>query len=191
VRADYRQRIKDLRERLDRLDDADAAVRDARRESGFHLVALAGYTNAGKSTLLRRLADDLAVEENDHRHDDLRETAASRDRLFETLDTTTRRATVGDRRVLLTDTVGFVSDSRTDGCWQSKATLYSAAVGTEQVLAPDESVSSAFTVLTDGACPGSGTCTFENAITVSDGTDRRRSAFGRDFTEARRSRAAA
>jgi GTP-binding protein HflX len=102
VRADYRQRIKDLRERLDRLDDADAAVRDARRESSFHLVALAGYTNAGKSKLLRRLADDLDVEENDHRHDDLRETAASRDRLFETLNTTTRRVTVGDRRVLLT-----------------------------------------------------------------------------------------
>jgi hypothetical protein len=40
------------------------------------------------------------------------------------------------------------------------------------VLAPDESVSSAFTVLTDGACPGSGTCTFENAITVSDGRER-------------------
>ena len=60
-------------------------------------MALAGYTNAGKSTLLRRLAENLAVDENDARHDDLAETAASRDRLFETLDTTTRRAEVGDR----------------------------------------------------------------------------------------------
>jgi GTP-binding protein HflX len=109
MRADYKQRIKSLREELGQLDDADASVRDARRESGFDLVALAGYTNAGKSTLLRRLADALAVDENAG-HDDLTDTAASRDRLFETLNTTTRRATLGERRVLVTDTVGFVSD---------------------------------------------------------------------------------
>ena len=109
LRADYKQRIKHLREELDQLDDADDGLREARRESGFDLVALAGYTNAGKSTLLRRLADDLAVDENDG-HGDLTDTAASRDRLFETLNTTTRRATVGERRVLLTDTVGFVDD---------------------------------------------------------------------------------
>jgi len=110
LRADYKQRIRNLRDELDKRDDEDAAVREARHESGFDLVALAGYTNAGKSTLLRRLADELAVDENATRHDDLAETAASRDRLFETLDTTTRRATVGDRDVLVTDTVGFVSD---------------------------------------------------------------------------------
>ncbi|MFC3478105.1 GTPase HflX [Halobacterium litoreum] len=110
MRADYKQRIKHLRDELDQLDDADGDLRDARRESGFDLVALAGYTNAGKSTLLRRLADDLSVEENAVQHDDLDDTAASRDRLFETLDTTTRRATVDDHRVLLTDTVGFVDD---------------------------------------------------------------------------------
>ena len=109
LRADYRQRIKRLEADLDDLDDADGSVREARRESGFDLVALAGYTNAGKSTLLRRLADDLAVDENEG-HGDLTDTAASRDRLFETLNTTTRRATVADRRVLLTDTVGFVDD---------------------------------------------------------------------------------
>ncbi|WP_232687267.1 GTPase HflX [Halobacterium zhouii] len=110
MRADYKQRIKNVREQLDQLDDADDDARRERHEAGFDLVALAGYTNAGKSTLLRRLAEDHAVEENDARHDDLGETAASRDRLFETLNTTTRRATLGDRRVLLTDTVGFVSD---------------------------------------------------------------------------------
>jgi GTP-binding protein HflX len=110
LRADYKQRIRKRQEQLEQLHDADDELRVARRESGFDLVALAGYTNAGKSTLLRRLADDLAVDANDVQHDDLEETAASRDRLFETLNTTTRRATVGDRRVLLTDTVGFVSD---------------------------------------------------------------------------------
>ncbi|WP_336035281.1 GTPase HflX [Halobacterium yunchengense] len=110
LRADYKQRIHDLEAELDQLDDRDEDARSRRHEAGFDLVALAGYTNAGKSTLLCRLADDLDVDANDRRHDDLAETAASRDRLFETLDTTTRRATVGDRRVLLTDTVGFVSD---------------------------------------------------------------------------------
>ncbi|MCF2242126.1 GTPase HflX, partial [Halobacterium salinarum] len=87
LKADYRQRITDRRAELDRLDDADDGLREARRESGFDLVALAGYTNAGKSTLLRRLADDLAVDENDG-HGDRTDTAASRDRLFETLNTT-------------------------------------------------------------------------------------------------------
>jgi GTP-binding protein HflX len=110
MRADYKQRIKHVREQLDQLDDADDDARSDRHAAGFDLVALAGYTNAGKSTLLRRLADDHDVAENDERHDDLGETAASRDRLFETLNTTTRSATVGDRDVLVTDTVGFVSD---------------------------------------------------------------------------------
>lgn len=108
VRAAYKREIKHLEQQLDQLGDEDATRRADRHESGFDLVALAGYTNAGKSTLLRRLADDLAVE--DDRHRDLSEEASVEDRLFETLGTTTRRATIDDRRVLLTDTVGFISD---------------------------------------------------------------------------------
>ncbi|MFC7096252.1 GTPase HflX [Halobaculum marinum] len=115
---DVERRIDDLERRLAEATDAAADRRSRRREEGFDLVALAGYTNAGKSTLLRRLADDLAVDADDdgtEDHDgtaaaDVTETATVADRLFETLETTTRRATLGGRRVLLTDTVGLVTD---------------------------------------------------------------------------------
>ena len=112
IRANYRRQIRELEAELADIDATDAERRQARHEAGLDLVALAGYTNAGKSTLLRRLADDLAVDQNEERHDDLDATAQSRDQLFTTLDTTTRRATLDavDRRLLLTDTVGFVSD---------------------------------------------------------------------------------
>jgi GTP-binding protein HflX len=107
---DIKNQIADIKRELDSIADKEATRRERRRESGFDLVALAGYTNAGKSTLMRRLAADLAVDENEDRHPDLETTAESEDRLFTTLGTTTRRADTGCRDVLLTDTVGFVSD---------------------------------------------------------------------------------
>src|SRR5215831_18510705 len=68
--------------------------RKARSRSSLATVALVGYTNAGKSTLLNRLTDAGALVE---------------DRLFATLDPTTRRlALPGGEPVLVTDTVGFV-----------------------------------------------------------------------------------
>ncbi len=73
-------------------------------------MALAGYTNAGKSTLLQRLAEELEIGANDELHPDLDPTAEAEDRLFTTLGTTTRKADIERRDVLLTDTVGFISD---------------------------------------------------------------------------------
>jgi GTP-binding protein HflX len=107
---DIKKRISRIKEELATIEETDAHRREQRRESGFDLVALAGYTNAGKSTLLRRLAAELSVDENENRHPDLDRTAASEDRLFTTLGTTTRRLEMDARDVLLTDTVGFVSD---------------------------------------------------------------------------------
>ena len=107
---DIKAQISRTKQELDDIADKEETRRERRRESGFDLVALAGYTNAGKSTLMRRLADDLDVGENDDLHPDLDPTAESEDRLFTTLGTTTRRADTGTRDVLLTDTVGFVSD---------------------------------------------------------------------------------
>ncbi|MFB6156975.1 MAG: GTPase HflX [Haloferacaceae archaeon] len=107
---DIKKQIAEIERELDRLAEKEETRREQRRESGFDLVALAGYTNAGKSTLLRRLAADLDVDENADLHPDLDPTAASEDRLFTTLGTTTRRAEAGNREVLLTDTVGFISD---------------------------------------------------------------------------------
>jgi GTP-binding protein HflX len=105
-KTDIKDRISRIRDELDALSERDEAWRRERRDSGFELVALAGYTNAGKSTLMRSLAD---VEETSD-HPDVDDTAESRNELFTTLGTTTRRMEVPGRDVLLSDTVGFISD---------------------------------------------------------------------------------
>lgn len=107
---DIKAQISNIKQELDAIAEKEENRRAERRESGFDLVALAGYTNAGKSTLMRRLAADLDIDENEDLHPDLQTTAESRDNLFTTLGTTTRRADTGVRNVLLTDTVGFISD---------------------------------------------------------------------------------
>lgn len=107
---DIKARISRIRDELADIEATERHRRQQRRESGFDLLALAGYTNAGKSTLLRRLAADMTVDENEGLHADLSATAKSEDRLFTTLGTTTRRADFERRDVLITDTVGFVSD---------------------------------------------------------------------------------
>jgi GTP-binding protein HflX len=107
---DIKKQISNIRDELQSIEETEQHRREQRRESGFDLVALAGYTNAGKSTLLRRLAADVDVDENEQLHPDLDATAESEDRLFTTLGTTTRRAELDRRDVLVTDTVGFISD---------------------------------------------------------------------------------
>jgi GTP-binding protein HflX len=107
---DIKARISRIRDELENIEKTERQRREQRRESGFELVALAGYTNAGKSTLLQALADDLEVGENADLHPDLDPTAERQDRLFTTLGTTTRRMEMDRRDVLLTDTVGFISE---------------------------------------------------------------------------------
>ena len=88
-----RRRITLLRERLRKLSRQRDVRRKERRRTETPTVALAGYTNAGKSTLLNALTDaGVSV----------------RDRLFETLDPVTRGFEEEGRRYLVTDTVGFV-----------------------------------------------------------------------------------
>ncbi|MEF8881151.1 MAG: GTPase HflX [Halapricum sp.] len=107
---DIKNQIANIREELQSIEETEQHRREQRRESGFDLVALAGYTNAGKSTLLRQLADDIDVDVNEDLHPDLDATAESEDRLFTTLGTTTRKTELERRDVLVTDTVGFISD---------------------------------------------------------------------------------
>jgi GTP-binding protein HflX len=107
---DIKARISRIRDELEDIEQTEQHRREQRRESGFDLVAMAGYTNAGKSTLLRRLAEDLDIDENEELHPDLDTTAESEDRLFTTLGTTTRKAEMDRRDVLVTDTVGFITD---------------------------------------------------------------------------------
>jgi GTPase len=88
-----RRRITLLRRRLRNLERQRATRRRERRRSETPTIALAGYTNVGKSTLLNALTSaNVTVD----------------DRLFETLDPTTRAFEHAGRRYLLTDTVGFI-----------------------------------------------------------------------------------
>ena len=87
------RRITLLRRRLKEVSRHRATRRKQRERSEVPTVALAGYTNVGKSTLLNRLTD-AGVSVND--------------RLFETLDPTTRGFEYDGRRYLVTDTVGFI-----------------------------------------------------------------------------------
>jgi len=88
-----RRRVTLLRDRLRRLAKQRATRRKSRRRSETPTIALAGYTNVGKSTLLNALTDaGVSVD----------------DRLFETLDPTTRGFEFEGRRYLVTDTVGFI-----------------------------------------------------------------------------------
>jgi GTP-binding protein HflX len=88
-----RRRVSLLKERLEELEKQRDVRRKERRRSETPTVALAGYTNVGKSTLLNVLTDA---------------SVSVRDRLFETLDPTTRGFEYDGRRYLVTDTVGFV-----------------------------------------------------------------------------------
>ena len=134
-----KNRIAELERRIDALPSPAEQYRERRREQGFDLVTVAGYTNAGKSTLLHRLADELDLAAADPDHPDEDATAAVEDRLFKTLETTTRRATLDGRPVLFTDTVGFVDDLPHWLVESFSETLSEAAAADAVVLVVDAS----------------------------------------------------
>ncbi|MFL5827253.1 MAG: GTPase HflX [Thermoleophilaceae bacterium] len=88
-----RDRISALKRRLEHTKATRGVMRRERERAALPTVALAGYTNAGKSTLLNALTGA---------------SAGVRDRLFHTLDPTTRSFEIEGRTYLLTDTVGFI-----------------------------------------------------------------------------------
>ena len=104
-----RARISTLRRELERLERRRAVQSKARWDSGVYRVALVGYTNAGKSTLLNRLTGaDVYV----------------RDELFATLDPTTRALDLDEgRKITVTDTVGFIQKLPTMLVESFKSTL--------------------------------------------------------------------
>jgi GTP-binding protein HflX len=90
-----RRQLSRIEDELVRLETDHRMRRQQRRKRGFHMVAIAGYTNAGKSTLLNSLTSEKALVE---------------DRLFSTLSTTTGRLEGDNKQILLTDTIGLLSD---------------------------------------------------------------------------------
>ena len=94
-RRHIRERIARLQHELDQVRQVRAVQRERRMKNSVPVVAIVGYTNAGKSTLLNHLTDAGIPANN---------------RLFDTLDTTSRQLTVSDNLdVILTDTVGFIA----------------------------------------------------------------------------------
>lgn len=93
-RRHIRRRIDKLKEDLEQVRQVRAVQRRQRKKTELPMVAIVGYTNAGKSTLLNALTD-AGIEAND--------------RLFDTLDPTTRKKRISDtQEILLSDTVGFI-----------------------------------------------------------------------------------
>ena len=89
-----RQRIDVLKRQLKELESQREVARSRRVKNQIPVIALVGYTNAGKSTWFNRLTNSGVLEE---------------DKLFATLETTTRKATLpSGREVLFSDTVGFI-----------------------------------------------------------------------------------
>lgn len=89
-----RSRIQSLRNELDKVEKRRTAMHERRKKNGALCVAIVGYTNAGKSTLMNRLTNASVLQE---------------DKLFATLDPTARKLTLPDaRQIMLIDTVGLV-----------------------------------------------------------------------------------
>lgn len=112
IEADRRaldERIQQIRRQLAKVVKTRSLHRAGRKKVPFPIVALVGYTNAGKSTLFNRLTGASAFAE---------------DMLFATLDPTMRGITLpGGRRIILSDTVGFISNLPTELVAAFRATL--------------------------------------------------------------------
>ena len=104
-----RNRISSIKKELAHLDKIRSLQRESRYKSGTFKIALAGYTNAGKSSLINRLTDADVL---------------SMDKLFATLDSTTRRLKLPEgREVTITDTIGFIRKLPTTLVESFKSTL--------------------------------------------------------------------
>ena len=90
-----RERVGQLRSEIEKVESSRETLRKHRMSDGIPVIAIVGYTNAGKSTFLNKITDAGILAE---------------DKLFATLDPTTRNLKIPDgEEVLFTDTVGFIS----------------------------------------------------------------------------------
>ena len=120
-----KRRMQALSEELEALEQRRATQRKQRDRSGICKVAIVGYTNAGKSTLLNRLTDAGILAE---------------DKLFATLDPTTRKFALPDgTEILLVDTVGFIRNLPHHLIKAFRSTLDEAAYSDIVVMMTDAS----------------------------------------------------
>ena len=103
-----RNRINQLKTKLEKVKAHRQRYRSKRKNSGIPTITLTGYTNAGKSTLLNMLT---------------RSNVLSEDKLFSTLDPTTRKVSFKNKSALITDTVGFIQKLPTNLIASFRATL--------------------------------------------------------------------
>jgi GTP-binding protein HflX len=100
-RRKIEKRLSELRKELEKIERERETQRKQRKGSGIPRVALVGYTNAGKSTIMNRMLDKYMR--------DASKKVFEKDMLFATLDTTVRRISTGrGKDFLLSDTVGFI-----------------------------------------------------------------------------------
>jgi len=162
-----RDRITALRRRLERLEQNRAVMRAGRERAALPSVALAGYTNAGKSTLLNALTGaGVGVGE----------------RLFHTLDPTTRAFEEEGKRYLLTDTVGFIRKLPHQLVEAFKATLEETVLadlivqvvdGSEPEAARAESIAAADSVLEEIGAGSRPRLLVMNKVDLLDEAERR------------------
>ncbi len=115
-RRRIRDRITDLEKRIDKLGEQRALRRERRQQRGVPVVAIVGYTNAGKSTLMNALTKSNVLAES---------------KMFATLDPSSRRMRFpNEREVLFVDTVGFIRELPKELVTAFRATL-------EEVLEAD------------------------------------------------------
>jgi len=117
-RREINRRIAALKRELEKVRAHRARYRARRRQSQIPVVAIVGYTNAGKSTLLNRLMEYAGTA------DETENPIYAADQLFATLDPTTRHITLpGGGQALFSDTVGFIQKLPTELIAAFRATL--------------------------------------------------------------------
>ncbi len=158
------RRMHALQEQLNEIEKRRGLLRKRREKDGIITVALVGYTNAGKSTLMNTLTDAGVLAE---------------DKLFATLDPTSRKLTLPDGQdVMLIDTVGFVSRLPHDLVKAFRSTLEEASEADVILNVCDasdihcaEHISITTDILRDLGCPG------DNIITVMNKCDKAENIF--------------